>query len=87
MKSKLQSFLMTPVLLAIGERVARATTIIWINTAGGDWSVANNWNPHSVPGSSDDAYITNNGTYGVAGGGGGKSFRRGVGGVERCSAC
>ncbi|MGA3182741.1 MAG: hypothetical protein ABSF38_20650, partial [Verrucomicrobiota bacterium] len=52
----------TLALLALNS-VAHATTIIWTNTAGGDWSVAANWSPNQVPGSSDSALITNNGTY------------------------
>src|SRR2546421_12525200 len=44
---------------------ASAATIAWTNTAGGNWSVANNWNPHQVPGSSDDVLITAPGVYTV----------------------
>src|ERR1017187_936083 len=44
---------------------ARAATIAWTNTSGGSWSIAANWSPHSVPGSSDDVFITSNGTYTV----------------------
>jgi hypothetical protein len=33
-------------------------TIQWTNTAGGNWSVALNWNPHQVPGPGDVARIT-----------------------------
>src|SRR5271154_356196 len=51
--------------LAIGGTVADAATITWTNTAGGNWSVAANWSPNQVPGSSDDAVITASGTYNV----------------------
>ena len=44
---------------------AGAAPITWTNTSGGSWSAAINWSPNSVPGSSDDAFITNNGTYTV----------------------
>ncbi len=43
----------------------RALTIVWTNTAGGNWNVTNNWNPNQVPGAADTAVITNNGTYTV----------------------
>jgi hypothetical protein len=60
MKTRL--FWLAALLLCLGTS-ARAVTIIWTNTAGGNWSVANNWNPNQAPGSSDNAVITNNGTY------------------------
>ena len=41
----------------------RAATITWTNTAGGNWSTAANWSPNQVPSGTDDAFITNNGTY------------------------
>jgi len=40
-----------------------ADTITWTNISGGNWSVAANWSPNEVPGSSDDVLITSNGTY------------------------
>jgi hypothetical protein len=43
----------------------RAAQIVWTNTAGGNWNLASNWNPNQVPRSTDDAFITNNGTYTV----------------------
>ena len=42
-----------------------AADIVWTNTAGGNWSSTNNWSPNQVPGASDTAWITNNGTYTV----------------------
>jgi hypothetical protein len=42
-----------------------AATINWTNVAGGNWGTASNWDPNQVPGATDDAYITNNGTYSV----------------------
>src|SRR5664279_81919 len=49
---------------AIGNR-AHATTITWINTSGGNWSVAANWSPNQVPTNTDTALITTPGTYTV----------------------
>jgi fibronectin-binding autotransporter adhesin len=40
-----------------------ASTITWINTSGGDWNVAGNWNPEQVPGAADTALINTSGTY------------------------
>jgi len=34
-----------------------ATTKRWINTAGGDWDVASNWDTNAVPGVNDDVII------------------------------
>src|SRR5205823_9210718 len=44
---------------------SRAADISWTNTAGGNWSAAANWSPNVVPGSSDNANITNSGTYAI----------------------
>ncbi|HEY3853394.1 MAG TPA: hypothetical protein VGO67_03260, partial [Verrucomicrobiae bacterium] len=44
---------------------SQAATITWTNTAGGNWSVAANWNPNQVPGASDTALITTPGTYSI----------------------
>src|ERR1700690_1515347 len=52
-------------LAAVGSIVADAATINWTNTAGGNWSVAANWNPNQVPGASDIAVINSSGTYTV----------------------
>ncbi|MGA2557653.1 MAG: hypothetical protein ABSG04_15400, partial [Verrucomicrobiota bacterium] len=41
----------------------RAAQIVWTNTADGNWNLAANWSPNQVPGSTDDAFITNNGIY------------------------
>ena len=38
-----------------------AATIQWTNTASGNWSVTNNWNPNSAPSTNDTAIITNAG--------------------------
>jgi hypothetical protein len=46
-------------------RPVRAADIVWTNLAGGNWSVAANWNPNQVPGAGDTAYLTNSGTYAV----------------------
>jgi fibronectin-binding autotransporter adhesin len=39
--------------------------IVWATGANGDFAVAANWNPASVPGASDNADIAANGTYKV----------------------
>lgn len=54
--------------LVMGGKL-RAATLIWTNTAGGDWFAATNWSPNQVPGGSDSAYITNSGNYAVGYGG------------------
>jgi hypothetical protein len=57
--------LLTSILL-IQIDIARATTFLWTNTAGGNWSNTTNWSPMGLPGSGDTALITNAGTYTVA---------------------
>jgi putative metal-binding protein/thrombospondin type 3 repeat protein len=42
-----------------------ASLISWNNAAGGNWNTAANWSPAQVPGASDDAQITLDGTYTV----------------------
>jgi hypothetical protein len=37
---------------------AHAATITWTNTIGGSWSTAANWNPNTVPGTTDTAIIS-----------------------------
>src|ERR1017187_5127731 len=64
MKIRLNCCFIVLALLAIAS-VTHATTITWTNTAGGNWSVAANWSPNQVPGSSDTAILTNDGTYTV----------------------
>ena len=49
----------------IGTQCARAADIVWTNASSSNWSTAANWSPNQVPGSSDTAWITNNGTYTV----------------------
>ena len=44
---------------------AHAAIRVWLNPVSGGWSVATNWSGGAVPVSSDDAYITNNGTFTV----------------------
>ncbi len=43
----------------------RAADIYWTNTLGGNWSDAVNWSPNQVPGTDDNALITQDGTYTV----------------------
>ena len=45
--------------------LGRCTTFVWTNTVGGVWGSSSNWNPNGIPGSSDNAIITNAGTYTV----------------------
>ena len=40
-------------------------TLVWTNTAGGNWSNSGNWDPPGVPGPGDIAKITTTGTYTV----------------------
>ncbi|MGH7989930.1 MAG: beta strand repeat-containing protein, partial [Limisphaerales bacterium] len=42
-----------------------AESVNWTNTAGGNWSVPNNWSPNKVPGQFDDVGISTPGTYTV----------------------
>ena len=51
--------------LLCGILSARAASITWTNVNGGNWNAAVNWSPNQVPGSSDTAWITNNGNYTV----------------------
>src|SRR5438105_930248 len=41
----------------------RAADIYWTNTAGGNWSAAANWDTHIIPGTNDNAYVVNDGSY------------------------
>ena len=45
---------------------SRAATLVWTNTAGGNWSTAANWTPNVVPATGDSVFITNSGTYTVS---------------------
>ena len=44
---------------------AEAATRVWLNPVSGNWAVTNNWSGGVVPGSSDNAFITNGGTFTV----------------------
>jgi hypothetical protein len=48
-----------------GIAPCRAGTLMWTNTAGGDWNASPNWSPNQVPASGDTVVITNAGTYTV----------------------
>jgi phage baseplate assembly protein gpV len=56
-------FLTSFFMLALSTHGVKAADIIWTNLNGGDWNTAANWSPNIAPGSSDNAYITNNGSY------------------------
>jgi hypothetical protein len=50
----------------LGGWRSRAATVIWTNASGGSWLTPENWNPNRVPdGLTDNAVITNSGTYAV----------------------
>ena len=50
----------------LGGGRSRAATVIWTNASGGSWLTPGNWNPNRVPdGLTDNAVITNSGTYTV----------------------
>ena len=44
---------------------AAASDIVWTNVAGGNWSVAANWDLRRLPVPGDDVHLTNNGNYTV----------------------
>src|SRR5687767_8530465 len=54
------------VLLLIATLRLSGATLIWTNTAGGNWADAANWSPNQVPIGADDVSVTNAGTYVVA---------------------
>ncbi len=58
-------FLLTGGILAVAAFSGQAGPIVWTNTTGGNWNAATNWSPNQVPGATDDAFITNSGTYTV----------------------
>jgi hypothetical protein len=55
----------TALIIAVAATSAHAANIVWTNTAGGNWSDTNSWDPNQMPGSGDVAVITNDGTYSV----------------------
>ncbi|HEV2391110.1 MAG TPA: hypothetical protein VG146_01970, partial [Verrucomicrobiae bacterium] len=57
--------LLATILALAAAPLSAATTYTWVNTAGGNWSVAANWSPAAVPGPADTANITTPGTYTV----------------------
>ncbi len=64
MKTRIFAFV-SFVVLSLGCNSALANSITWTNTSGGNWNAAANWSPNQVPASTDDAYVTNNGSYTV----------------------
>ena len=52
-------------LFFLARLTVHASICNWTNTAGGNWSNANNWSPNQVPGAADTAVITNAGNYSV----------------------
>src|SRR6267154_377249 len=63
MKTRLQllSLLLNTLLLMAGS--LNAADFVWIANGGGDWNAPGDWSPPQVPGPTDNAFITNNGTY------------------------
>jgi|KBSSwiStaDraftv2_1062776.scaffolds.fasta_scaffold65822_3 hypothetical protein len=51
--------------LVVFPLTARADTINWTNTLGGNWNIAQNWSPNVMPTSNAIAVITNDGSYTV----------------------
>ena len=51
--------------LALTMNLAHAANVYWTNTSGGNWSTAANWSTGTMPGATDNTFITNNGTYTV----------------------
>ncbi len=45
--------------------LSQAADIVWTNLAGGNWNNPTNWSPNLIPGATDNAFITNSGTYTV----------------------
>jgi len=50
--------------IALATGTANATDLVWTGGTG-NWNAAANWSPAQVPTASDNAWITNNGTYTV----------------------
>ncbi|MGA3265740.1 MAG: hypothetical protein ABSE16_02840 [Verrucomicrobiota bacterium] len=67
MKARIKTRLLLSALMAawLTAISTHAAIITWTNTAGGNWSLTNNWSPNQVPASSDTAVITNAGNYTV----------------------
>ena len=59
------TFLCALLLVTLPWSVVHGATIIWTNVSGGSWSTAANWSPNQVPGSADNAAVTNTGNYAV----------------------
>ena len=49
----------------VGAQCVRADDVVWTNAAGGNWCTVVNWSPNQVPGLTDNAFITNDGSYTV----------------------
>ena len=63
--SRIQALALCVTTLLFPARLAHGGAVVWTNTAGGKWSVAANWSPSRMPGSTDDVLITNAGSYTV----------------------
>lgn len=63
MKTTVVRLLLALIVLCAVTIKVEASSLLWTNTAGGDWSVAANWSPNQVPVSGDDVIITNSGDY------------------------
>lgn len=56
------TFACTSRFLIVLSGYAQGASAIWTNTAGGNWNVAANWNPNTVPTPNDAAIIDTHGT-------------------------
>src|SRR6516162_7728090 len=59
------AFFIPLLLFLASSRTVNATAFIWTNSLSGNWSAMTNWSPNGVPGASDTASISSNGTYTV----------------------
>jgi hypothetical protein len=59
------NILLVALALFASTQFSRAASIVWTNTAGGNWSDTNSWSPNQSPGSGDTAVVTNSGTYAI----------------------
>src|ERR1051325_5115290 len=63
--SRFARFVVAAGWMALPGSSALAATLVWTNTAGGNWKGAQNWSPNLVPGELDSAIISVPGTYTV----------------------
>ena len=64
LKINLARWLLPAIALLVALGSAHAADLVWIGGTG-NWNAAGNWNPAQVPTHTDNAFITNVGTYTV----------------------